>query len=85
MLFVSVWKEDDLQRQLLVRPDGGISFPLVGDLDASNKSVDSLRTEITRKLEKFIPDVQVDVALQELNGNVVYVVGKVNRPGVFSI
>ena len=83
VLFVSVWKEQDLQRALLVRPDGGISFPLVGDVDTSNKSVDDLRREIAGKLEKYIPDAQVDVALQELNGNRIYVVGKVNRPGVF--
>ena len=83
VLFVSVWKEQDLQRALLIRPDGGISFPLVGDVDTSNKSVNDLRLEIARKLEKYIPEAQVDVALQELNGNRIYVVGKVNRPGVF--
>ena len=83
VLSVSVWKEEDLQQLILVRPDGGISFPLVGDLRASGKTVDDVRNEISRKLEQFIPDVQVSVALQELNGNLVYVVGKVNRPGVF--
>ena len=83
VLSVSVWKEEDLQQLILVRPDGGISFPLVGDLRASGKTVESVRTEISRKLEQFIPDVQVSVALQELNGNLVYVVGKVNRPGAF--
>ena len=80
-----MWKEEDLQQLILVRPDGGISFPLVGDLRASGKTVESVRTEISRKLEQFIPDVQVSVALQELNGNLVYVVGKVNRPGAFPI
>ncbi len=83
VLSVSVWKEEDLQQLILVRPDGGISFPLVGDLSASGKTVENVRTEISRKLEQFIPDVQVSVALQELNGNLVYVVGKVNRPGAF--
>ncbi|MFK7794682.1 MAG: polysaccharide biosynthesis/export family protein [Gammaproteobacteria bacterium] len=83
VLTVSVWKEEDLQRSLLVRPDGGISFPLVGDIQASGKSVEDVRKIITRKLAQLIPDVQVSVALQELNGNLIYVVGKVNRPGVF--
>jgi polysaccharide export outer membrane protein len=83
VLSVSVWKEEDLQQLLLVRPDGGISFPLVGDIQASGKTVEDVRQIITRKLAQLIPDVQVSVALQELNGNLIYVVGKVNRPGVF--
>jgi len=83
VLSVSVWKEVDLQQSVLVRPDGGVSFPLVGDIQASGKTVEDVRKIITRKLAKLIPDVQVSVALQELNGNLIYVVGKVNRPGVF--
>ena len=83
VLTVSVWKEQDMQQVVLVRPDGGISFPLVGDIQASGKSVEDVRQIITRKLARLIPDVQVSVALQELNGNLIYVVGKVNRPGVF--
>ena len=83
VLSISVWKEEDLQQVVLVRPDGGISFPLTGDLQASGKTVEQVRQIITRKLSKLIPDVQVSVALQELNGNLIYVVGKVNRPGVY--
>lgn len=83
VLSISVWKEQDLQQAVLVRPDGGISFPLVGDLQAQGTTVEDVRQQITRKLGRFIPDVQVSVALQELNGNLVYVVGKVNRPGVY--
>lgn len=83
VLSVSVWKEEDLQQLVLVRPDGGISFPLVGELKAQGATVEDLRREISRKLTKYIPDVQVSVALQELNGNLIYVVGKVNRPGVY--
>ena len=82
VLAISVWKEQDLQQSVLVRPDGGISFPLVGDLQAQGTTVEDVRKEITRKLGRFIPDVQVSVALLELNGNLIYVVGKVNRPGV---
>lgn len=83
VLSVTVWKEEDLQRVVIVRPDGGISFPLAGELQARGSSIEDVRQQITKKLEEFIPDVQVSVALQELNGNSVFVVGKVNRPGVF--
>lgn len=83
VLSVTVWKEEDLQRVVIVRPDGGISFPLAGELHAQGASIEEVRQQITEKLEAFIPEVQVSVALQELNGNAVFVVGKVNNPGVF--
>ncbi len=83
VLFISVWKEEDLQQQVLVRPDGGISFPLAGDIQANGKSVMELSAELERKLSSFINDAQVTVSLVEIQGNLIYVVGKVNRPGVY--
>ena len=47
VLEVSVWKEENLLKQVLVRPDGGISFPLVGNIIAAGKSVDEVQTLIT--------------------------------------
>jgi polysaccharide biosynthesis/export protein len=49
LLTVTVWKEPDLTGDVLVRPDSGLSFPLVGDLDARGKTVDQLREEITER------------------------------------
>jgi len=83
ILEISVWKEEDLLRQVLVRPDGGLSFPLVGDVIASGKSVSELQETITERLMKYIPDPVVTVSTQQLNGNRVYVIGKVARPGEF--
>jgi len=83
VLEVSVWKEDDLLRQVLVRPDGGLSFPLVGNVEAAGKSVAELQELITERLTKYIPDPVVTVSIQQLNGNKVYVIGKVARPGEF--
>jgi polysaccharide biosynthesis/export protein len=83
LLEVSVWKEESLLRQVLVRPDGGLSFPLVGDVQAAGKSVPELQGLITERLSKYIPDPVVTVSTQQLNGNKVYVIGKVIRPGEF--
>jgi polysaccharide export outer membrane protein len=82
---VSVWREPDLNRTLLVRPDGGISFPLAGDLTAAGKTVDQLTAELVTRLTKFIPSPVVTVSLQENLGNRIYVAGKVSRPGVFLV
>lgn len=84
LLEISVWKEKDLQREVLVRPDGGLSFPLAGDIDARGKTVDQLRKELTTRLAKFIPDASVTIAVRQTGGHKVYVVGKVARPGEFS-
>ena len=83
VLEVSVWKEENLLKQVLVRPDGGISFPLAGNVVATGKSVEELQSLITEQLTKYIPDPVVTVSTQQLNGNKVYVIGKVARPGEF--
>ena len=83
VLNISVWKEADLQADVLVRPDGGLSFPLAGDQVAEGRTVDELRQLLADKLKKFIPDPVVTVAVKQLGGNRIYVMGKVNRPGDF--
>ena len=57
----------------------------LGDVQARGKSVEQLRAEITDKLKKYIPDPVVTVGIQQLSGNVIYVIGKVNRPGNFPV
>lgn len=83
LLGVSVWKEPDLTREILVRPDGGLSFPLVGEIEASGKSIDGVRDAIAEGLARYIPDAVVTVSVKEVLGNKLYVIGEVNQPGEF--
>lgn len=83
VLTVSVWKEQDLQGDVLVRPDGAFSFPLAGDIEAHGKTVEDLRSELTTKLKKYLPAPVVTVAVRQIVGNRIFVVGQVNRPGDF--
>jgi polysaccharide biosynthesis/export protein len=83
LLSVSVWKEPDLQRPALVRPDGSFSFPLVGEVDAKGKTVADLNKTVSQRLSKFISDPVVTISIQEIKGNKVYVIGQVNKPGEF--
>lgn len=85
ILEVSVWKEEDLRRDALVRPDGRFSFPLVGDVNANGRTVEELRSEIARALERYIPDPVVTVTVKSILGNKIYVVGQVNTPGAFVV
>lgn len=83
VLEISVWKEEGLKKEVLVRPDGGLTFPLIGEVQAVGKTTGQLRDEIALRLEKFIPDPVVSVAMLKVVGNKIYVIGKVNRPGEF--
>lgn len=81
MLQIDVWKEKDLLREVKVRPDGGLNFPLIGDVTAAGKTVEQLRNDLKEKLSKYVPDPVVTVAVKEGLGNKIYVIGKVIRPG----
>ncbi len=85
VLSVSVWKEEDLTKDVIVRPDGQITFPLIGEARAAGDTIENLRLLITERLKKYIPEPVVTVSVTQLSGNTVYVIGKVNRPGVFQI
>ena len=82
-LEISVWKEPDLQRTVLVRPDGAFSFPLAGNIQASGRTAEDIETEVISRLLRFIPDVVLTVAVTEVRGNQIYVIGQVARPGAF--
>jgi polysaccharide biosynthesis/export protein len=81
LLIISVWKEEELRSEVLVRPDGGLSFPLVGDITAKGRSTQDVRAEITARLQPYLPAPVVTVSLKQIGGNRIFVVGKVNRPG----
>ncbi len=83
VLQVVVWKETDLQSEVLIRPDGGISFALAGDLKAAGLTTDELRVELQERVRKLVPDAVVTVQVKLASGNRVYVIGKVNHPGDF--
>jgi polysaccharide export outer membrane protein len=85
VLEISVWKDPDLSRQLVVPPDGIISFPLIAPIKVTNLTVEGLRKIVTQKLSEFVPEATVAVILLEINSLKAFVIGKVNNPGEFNI
>jgi polysaccharide export outer membrane protein len=85
LLEISVWREDALRKEVLVRPDGSISYPLIGEVQAAGQTVAQLREEITKRLDKFIPDAAVSVTVLKTGSQRIYVLGRVTRPGEFPI
>ena len=85
ILEINVWKEEGLQQEVFVRPDGGISFPLAGSFSAHNLTLDEIEKAISEKLKHFISDLVVTVSAKQLLGNKVYVIGQVNKPGEYIV
>jgi len=84
-LEISVWKEHDLTKQLVVRPDGKITYPLIGEVQAAGRTVKQLQEEILKRLEKYVTEAHVTVILLKAQNYKIYVTGKVNKPGDFVI
>lgn len=81
-LDITVWKEEGLQKeQFLIAPDGTIIYPLIGTVTAAGRSINDLKELITHKLADYIADPSVSIKLLSNQGNSVFVIGKVNKPG----
>ena len=85
VLMVSVWKDEQLTREVVVRPDGMFSFPLVGDVRALDRTVEEIRADLVARLTKYIPNANVSVAVTKVMSYKIYVMGRVNKPGEYLI
>lgn len=82
-LDVDVYKEVELTKTVIVRPDGKFTFPLAGEINAGNRTVAQVQNEITQRLTKYIPEPVVTVAVKTLDGCRIYVIGQVAKAGSF--
>ena len=78
---VVVWKNQDLSKQVVIRPDGKVSLPLIGDAPAAGLTADQLAEEIEERYKAFKENPAVSVNVIEVNSYYVFVVGEVNSPG----
>ena len=85
VLDMNVWKEQELTRSLQVRPDGKISMPLLGDVQAAGLTPGQLAQNVTDRLKKYLTAPQVTVILTQINSQRVYVMGEVTRPGAYPV
>jgi len=80
---IAVWKEPDLTKTVIVRPDGKFSFALVGEVVAAGRTISQVQTEVASRLQKYIPEPVVTAAVTNLEGNRIYVIGQVTKPGSY--
>ncbi len=85
ILAVSVWKDQELTRNLPVRPDGYITMPLIGDVMANGRTSAAVRDEITERLLRYMNAPVVTVTVQEIRSRKINVVGEIMKPGAFPL
>jgi len=82
ILYIHVWKEETLTRNVTVRMDGKISIPLVNDIQAAGFTPLQLKETLTQRLREFIDAPNVSVVVMEANSFKVYISGQIKTPGV---
>jgi len=85
VLEVNVWRNQDLSRLVVVRPDGMISMPLIGDVQASDLTANQLAARIADRLREFKENPSVSVSVKEVNSYNIYVLGEVSKPGKYQV
>jgi len=85
VLEVTVWRNQDLSRTVVVRPDGKISIPLIGDVQASGLTSAQVAAKIAARLTEFKENPNVSVSIKEVNSYFIYVLGEVLKPGKYPI
>jgi polysaccharide export outer membrane protein len=84
-LTITVWKEKELSGEVVVRPDGKITVPLVGEVKVVGMTPTKLENLLEQKLQPYIAVPQVTVAVTQINSRKVYLIGQVVREGSYQI
>jgi polysaccharide biosynthesis/export protein len=85
VLRISVWKESELNSEVFVRLDGRITVPLAGDVRAAGRTTEQLSLELRNKLASFLESPQVTVTLKDAVSARFFVIGEVQRAGVYPL
>jgi polysaccharide biosynthesis/export protein len=85
VLDISVWKDAALSKVATVLPDGSISLPLAGQIQAKGKTIAMLQKELVAKIAPYVPNPIITVTVSQANSMIIYVLGKVNSPGRFPL
>lgn len=85
-LDISIWRDENMHREVVVLPDGSISYPLAGHLMVAGLTLQEVESEIVGRLKKgqYYQDPTVNVSVLETEGNQIFVIGEVKSPGAFA-
>jgi polysaccharide export outer membrane protein len=84
-LAVVFWREKDLSAEVVVRPDGMISLPLLNDVKAEGLTPEQLRVSLATAAAKFVEEPTVTVVVKQINSRKVFITGQVGKPGSYPL
>ncbi len=82
---ISVWKAPELSVSIIVRPDGMISLPLIGEVRADGRTPTELKEEIQQRLKEFKQEPIVSIIVKESNSKSIYITGEIVKPGKYPL
>ena len=85
ILLIRVWREPELSSAVEVRPDGKISLPLIGEIQAAGQTAETLKAKVVELLSEFINKPEVMVSIQAVRSRRYHIQGEVTRPGTFPL
>jgi len=85
VLAINFWREKDLSTDVIVRPDGRITLPLLNEFEAAGLTPEALREKIAAAADKYIQDPNVTIIVKQINSRRVYITGNVNKPGSYNL
>jgi polysaccharide export outer membrane protein len=85
VLTITFWREKDLSTEVVVRPDGKISLPLLNEIAAAGLTPDQLRKQITEAANEFVEDPTPSVVVKAINSRKVFITGQVLKPGMYAL
>jgi len=85
VLSIVVWREKDLSTDVIVRPDGKISLPLLNDVQAAGYTPEQLAEIVEKAAAKYVTDSDATVIVRQINSRKVFVIGEVGKAGAFPL
>jgi len=82
---ITVWGEPDLSKQVVVPPDGVITYPLIGEINVIGLTTQELTSKLTERLKEFIKEPNVAVSIVKFSFNKFYILGEVTKPGEYDL
>jgi polysaccharide export outer membrane protein len=85
LLAIVFWRDKDMSADVIVRPDGKISLPLLNDVEAAGLTPDELRAKLTKAASKFVEEPNATVVVKEIRSRKVFITGNVAKPGNYPL
>jgi polysaccharide export outer membrane protein len=85
VLSIVFWRDKDMSADVIVRPDGKISLPLLDEVQAAGLTPEQLRAHLVAAAAKFVEEPNATVVVKEIHSRKVFITGNVTKPGTYDL